>query len=224
MKPFLIEDITLLFANFKAIERHAYQAKIGYYEKNENNFKYLDLEDFLDASFIYFDALFEVGNFKGLLEKIDGAIITCVDCTWSSNIKSIYIELIFKKAASLYNIQLYDQSLILCRELLKIDLSHIAGQELFRRVLANPKPRYILRIHNLSVVLLLLSAVLMVYDIILIKEKIENLHFIVFKIIEFLFIAGILCSCLPDLVHYFHSRYRLDSELIKIKKARGKSI
>jgi hypothetical protein len=224
MKSFLIEDITLLFANLKAIERHAYQAKISYFEKNEINFQYLDIEDTLEASFIYFDALFETGNFILLIDKIDMALINCVDCNWSPNIKAIYIELIFKKAASYYNTEQYAPAVELCRELLKINPKHLTCQELFRRVLANPKPKYILRIHTLGVVVLLLAATFTTFDIFLIKARIEYVHLIIFRMIEFLFILGILSSIAPDLIHYFKSRHRLKSELLKIKKLRGKHL
>ena len=224
MNPLLIDEIAILYANYMAIDKHAFQAIIGYYDKNEKYFQFLPVDEQLNAAINYFEALFETGKFYLLLDKIDNALITCVDCNWNTTIKSIYVEMIFKKAAALYNTEQYSAAFALSKELLKIDPNHIAGKELFRRVLANPKPAYILKVHILAVCLVLLSAVLIVIDLSIVKPNYQDLHIILVKIIEGLFIGGMILSFLPDLTHYFISRHKLKRELHKIKKRRSQKV
>lgn len=111
-----------LYFRYYNLGNHAYYDKVKFYEtyikENEN----LLYEEKLDLTLDYVLSIFSIGKYHKFLSLVDPIIETIIrDNIHSFNEQDLFQILLFKKAAALYNIKKYEESIIILKQLVKIN-------------------------------------------------------------------------------------------------------
>lgn len=100
----------------------AYREKVRFYEENPDAISSLYFDERLEIDFDYLYCLFEVGRYERYLAKVDPLIELIV----SENIyehrgENIFEELIFRKAACLYQMKHFQKSETILQQLVRMN-------------------------------------------------------------------------------------------------------
>lgn len=111
-----------LYFRYYNLGNHAYYDKVKFYEtyikENEN----LLYEEKLDLTLDYVLSIFSIGKYHKFLSLVDPIIETTIrDNIHSFNDQDLFQILLFKKAAALYNLKKYEESIIILKQLVKIN-------------------------------------------------------------------------------------------------------
>lgn len=111
-----------LYFRYYNLGNHAYYDKTRFYETYIQSNSNLNKEEKFDLTLDYVKAIFAIGKYGKFLELVDPIIETVIE----ENIITIHEEdvfqdLLFKKAASYYNLKKYDQSIAILKQLVKIN-------------------------------------------------------------------------------------------------------
>jgi len=106
------------YDGFLAIDNSSYQEKIRYYKTHAQEISFLPFQKRLTIDYYFITAFFEVGAYGEFLKRADHLIETII----INNVFSLedidpYQELLFKKSASLYNLQEYDKAIVILKQL-----------------------------------------------------------------------------------------------------------
>lgn len=111
-----------LYFRYYNLGNHAYYDKVKFYEtyiKENDNLLY---EEKLDLTLDYVLSIFSIGKYYKFLSLVDPIIETIIrDNIHSFNDQDLFQILLFKKAAALYNIKKYEESIIILKQLVKIN-------------------------------------------------------------------------------------------------------
>ncbi|MFZ1750281.1 MAG: hypothetical protein WAU01_08825 [Saprospiraceae bacterium] len=100
----------------------AYREKVRYYEENPDEIAALYFDDRLDIDFDYLYCLFEVGRYERFLSKVDPFIeLIVVENIYEFRNENIYHELLFRKAACLYQMKQFSKSEEILRQLTRMN-------------------------------------------------------------------------------------------------------
>lgn len=148
---------------FLRIPPEDYLQKIGFYESNQRLFSHLDEESFQEVFIEYLLALFESGSYRKFLEHVnEGLVMVIQKNIYLHKEKDIFLELLFRKAASHYNLQQIESAKTVLKELLRIRSSEKLYQNFFWKIRMeeeNHKHRYIYG----SITLLLIVAIILLF-------------------------------------------------------------
>ena len=118
--------------------------------------------------------MFEVGAYQNHVLMVDAAIeISVLNNIKFYNKKDIYYELLFKKAASCYNLLKYDQSEHILRELIKMDPYNDLSIRFLNKCLIRKKPKFVRGAQALSVIFFLIAALIISIELIVIRPLYE---------------------------------------------------
>ena len=107
-----------IFRDFKEIDAANHRRIIRFYEDKEEDIQRLDFEEYFQLIVAYVNALFEVGAYQKHLLMVDVVIeMTIVHNVERYKGEDIYEKMLFRKAASLYNIMEYAKAEYILREL-----------------------------------------------------------------------------------------------------------
>ena len=111
-----------LYFRYYNLGNHAYYDKVKFYEtyiKENDNLLY---EEKLDLTLDYVLSIFSIGKYHKFLSLVDPIIETIIrDNIHSFNDQDLFQILLFKKAAALYNLKKYEESIIISKQLVKIN-------------------------------------------------------------------------------------------------------
>jgi len=111
---------------------NAFRDKVRFYESNKALIHYLNYDERIDVNLDYLICLFEIGKYHKFLSKVDALIeIVIVDNIFTYNGLNIYNDLLFKKAACLYNTGQYTKSETVLKAIVKLDQENTAARALF---------------------------------------------------------------------------------------------
>ena len=96
-----------VYQEFKEIADNEYRTIIQFFVEYEQEIKHLEFDEYFELLLAYADALFETAAYENHLEIADQAI----NITIEHNIKfyqgkDVFFEMLYKKAASYYNLSL----------------------------------------------------------------------------------------------------------------------
>jgi len=112
----------LIYQEYQDIPYSAFQDRIRYFERNRSEITSLSYSLRLELSLEYVVALFEVGEYYQYLRHVDKLLARVIeDNIFSIDGDDIYQELLYRKAASLYNIVDYYAADKILRQLVRID-------------------------------------------------------------------------------------------------------
>lgn len=159
-----------VYLDFREIDPSEYRRIIRFYEEREQKIKLLDFQEYFDLLVTYVNALFEIGNYFKHLRMVDKVIETSINY----NIKQyknedIYNKMLFKKAASFYNIKSYDKADYILRELIKIDPNDQDVILFLRKCLKKKNPKLIKNTQAIAIFLFLMAALVICVEVLLIK-------------------------------------------------------
>lgn len=159
-----------IFRDFKEIDAANYRRVIRFYEDKEEEIKRLDFEEYFELITAYVNALFEVGAYQKHLLMVDVVIeMVIVHNVEVYKGEDIFQKMLFRKAASLYNIMEYGKAEYILRELIKID-PYCEDFILFlRKCLRKKEPGFLNKAKAASILLFLLSAFVISVEVLFIR-------------------------------------------------------
>ena len=178
---------------FLAIEESAYKEKIQYIEENFFMLRQLEAEEYFDMMVLYGEALFEAGEYARQAKLADHI----VEMSIGRNIlrhrdQDVYFETLFKKAASLHNLDKIDQAVHILKELVKINPDHESTKLFLINCLIRQKKPTVRPYRNISLLLLLSSAVVIAAELIFVRHFWPSWTSIVEIVRNGLFISGVI--------------------------------
>ena len=178
---------------FLAIEETAYKEKIQYIEENFFMLRQLEAGEYFDMMVLYGEALFEAGEYARQAKLADHIVEMSIE----RNIlrhreQDVYFETLFKKAASLHNLDKIDQAVHILKELVKINPDHESTKLFLINCIIRQKKPLVRPYRNVSLVLLLSSALLIAIELILVRRLWPSWTMIVEMIRNGLFISGVI--------------------------------
>jgi tetratricopeptide (TPR) repeat protein len=114
-----------IYKDYYRLGATAYREKMKFYENHQRYLDSLDFDDATDMKLDYLGCLFEVGRYERYLQYVDEMLVIVI----SENIKTykgedIFVDLLFKKAACLYQIKEYTRSMNILAQLRNMAPSH----------------------------------------------------------------------------------------------------
>ncbi len=153
----------------------------------------LDADEYFDMMVLYAEALFETGEYGRQAKLADHILEMSIE----RNIimhrgQDIYFETLFKKAASLHNLDRVDQAVHILKELLKINPDHESSKLFLINCIIRQKKYTVRPYRNISLVLLLLSASVIAFELLFVRRLWPTWTGIVEIIRNGLFISGVV--------------------------------
>ena len=178
---------------FLAIEANAYKEKIQYIEENFFMLRELEADEYFDMMVLYGEALFESGEYARQAKLADHILEMSIE----RNIvihreQDVYFETLFKKAASLHNLDKMDQAIHILKELLKINPDHESTKLFLINCFIRQKKPTIRPYRTFSLILLLASAVIIAVELIFVRRIWASWVSVVELIRNGLFITGVI--------------------------------
>ncbi len=191
-----------IYRGFKEIEPNEHHARVRYYETYEDQIRQLDFSEYFELLIAYTDALFEVGAYQNHVLMADQAIeMSIANNIRFYNKKDIFYELLFKKAASCFNLMQYKEAEHILRELIKIDPYNEMSIRFLKKCLIRKKPKHFLNIRAVCILLFLLSALIISVELIFIRPLYEMYSAEVETARNATFLSGILILSGGELLH-----------------------
>ena len=120
------------YFKYHRIGSNAFRDKVRYYEDNRDQIHFLSYEERIDVDLDYVLCLFEIGKYHKFLSKADALIeVVIIDNIFTYNGLNIYNDLLFKKAACLYNTGQYNQAERVIKAILNLDEENKDARALF---------------------------------------------------------------------------------------------
>lgn len=111
-----------IFLKYFKLGDLAYRDKVRFYEENPEALSLLGFDDRIEIEIDYMFCLFEIGKYDRYLSKVDALLEAVI----SENIyvyknENVFNELLFRKAACLYQFKQFDKSKFILGQLIKMD-------------------------------------------------------------------------------------------------------
>ncbi len=193
MTPSSYTGYSEVYEAFLAIEPTAYKEKIRYIEENFFLLHEIDAEEYFDMMVLYGEALFETGEYHRQAKLADHIIEMAI----SRNIimhrdQDVYYETLFRKAASLHNLERIPEAIHILKELIKINPQHESTKLFLINCMIRQKKAAVKPYRETSMVLLLSSAVIIAIELLIVNRFWPEWGSIVELIRNGLFILGVL--------------------------------
>ena len=159
-----------IYRDFKEIDQTAYRQIIYFYEDKEDDIRRLDFDESFEMLAAYVDALFETGAYQKHLLMVDVVIeSTIVHHDAIQHGEAVFKTMLFKKAASLYNILEYNRADYILRELIKIDPDDADTSMFLKKCLRKKHPQLVNNARAASIFLFLLTAFIICIEVLFIR-------------------------------------------------------
>lgn len=150
-----------LYRDFKGLDTSSYQTILRFYEDWETEIQQLEFSEFFELQNAYAQALFETGAYKKHLLMADTIIETAIlRNIYVFHGEDIYSKMLFKKAASHYNLLEYEKAEYVLRELIKINPHNLDAIAFLKKCLRCQKPNYVKTTRAIAVFLFLITAII----------------------------------------------------------------
>ena len=158
------------YKQFASIDSGEYREKIRFVNIHRKDLRSLPLMEYLMVMDGYAEALFEMGRFPDHIKVADHLIeLSILHNVYELGEKDLYFESLFQKAASLYNLESYDDAIYILKQLLGMQ----SGNESCRLFLINcyvkKQAKVLHHIRATSLALLLSSALVIAFELFLVR-------------------------------------------------------
>jgi len=161
-----MERHSQVYLEFYELHRDSYDSIVYFFEHHQGAIRQLPLEEQLELLAEYLNACFETAQYHKYLAHVDELIESLI----IYNVETIhgkdeYTSSIFRKSAALFNLERYEESTFLVKQLCRMNPRSQNARILYRRNLYQnlSRPHQILR--HASAAGLLLTAVLTAVDV-----------------------------------------------------------
>lgn len=199
-----------LYKSFLDIEPNHFHEIIKFYEEQESKIAKLEFGEFFDLLVTYVNALFETAAYEKHLNRVD----TVIENSILRNIQffkgeDIYRRMLFKKAASLYNLGAYEKADYILRELIKIDPFERDPITFLKKCLRKSHSNLLHRINAIFILLILSSAIVAAFTLLMIRPFYTDYIQIFENIRNVLFVSACLILLGGNILH----RLRIEKEV-----------
>ncbi len=120
-----MEKLNPIYQGYFRLGDTAYREKVRFFEEQTEDINFLVFDDRIELEMDYLLCLFEIGRYERYLRFVDKVIEeVIVENIYTYRDQNIYEELLFRKAASLYQLQKFNESKALLHQLIKMDTSN----------------------------------------------------------------------------------------------------
>lgn len=211
----LINDPDKFYSNYLELTDYKDEIKVLYFEKFQSIFEGLETYRYLHCFIIYLESLLEINEYRDIDKKIDEAIIQSLNIGEKDKFLIVYSILLFHKAQVKYLTGKNEEALKVIIELIKIKKADEDSIDLLFHTIATPAPKYIDKFHNLSVLLLLFTAVLLGCGLFLGKSNQTSINLFIHYGVCVSFVLGLISAFGADLFHYIDCKIKVISILKK---------
>jgi len=164
-----------IYKEFKSISETEHLSIVRFYESYESDIPHLNFTEYFELLVSYSNALFEIGAYQSHTQIVDTAIqISIINNIKFYNGQDIYTDLLFKKAASCYNLMRYDESEHILRELVKITPYNEVVHRFLKKCLLRKKPEYLKNARGLAILLLLSTALIIAIELLFVRTLMND--------------------------------------------------
>lgn len=182
-----------LYREIRSIDPKDFQKIIREYEYQEREIGRLDPQEHFELTVLYVDALFATGAYRRHLLMVDLVIFASIDRNIQYfNGEDVYERMLFRKAASAFRTFDYESCLHICRELMRIYPANPLSPGLHRRALFYQQRSTLQFGRGAAIFCFLLTALVIVVDLLIIKNFYPAEHQATIWLRNSIFIAGIL--------------------------------
>lgn len=213
-----------IYKEFKAIEGQEHLSVVRFYEAYEKDIPHLAFSEYFELLVAYVDALFEVGAYHSHLKMVDIALETSIlQNIKFYNGKDIFAELLFKKAASCYNLMEYKNAEHVLRELIKINPYQELADRFLKKCLRQQKPKYLRNAQASTILIFLLTALTIAVEIIFVRSFYPQYALLIESVRTSMFFLAIVILLGSDLFNRFQVNYQVNSFVEYCKKRKRPS-
>jgi len=159
-----------VYRDFRGIEPGAYREVLHFYELHEEAILRAEFEEYFEMLVAYTEALFETGAYRKHLLMVDVALGESMsqelDLTYG---KAVFGRMLFRKAASHYNLAEYKQAEYLTGQLIRIDPAHEEALRFYRKCRYRQHPNWLLNLRAAVIFLFLLAALVVCVELLLVR-------------------------------------------------------
>ncbi|MBK8517472.1 MAG: hypothetical protein IPL55_14650 [Saprospiraceae bacterium] len=113
-----------IYLQYFGMGEDAWRGKVRFYEENEKKLTTLSFDDKIELDMDYLLCLFEVGRYDRFLSKVDPVLENVIaENIYHFKGENIFFELLFKKAASYFQLKQFEKSKTILKQLIKMDRS-----------------------------------------------------------------------------------------------------
>lgn len=115
-------DAGNIYLNYFRLEASAYRDKVRFYEENPAAISLLYFDERIEIDIDYLLCLFEVGRYERFLSKIDYVLESIiVENIFEFKNQNIFNELLFRKAACLFQLKKYQKAEDILKQLIRME-------------------------------------------------------------------------------------------------------
>jgi tetratricopeptide (TPR) repeat protein len=196
---------------YSSLNPEAYRDRVRFYEENRSYLDALVYEDRVEVDLDYSFALFEIGKYQRFLDRVDRLIELVVIDNIEVEGRDIFKDLLFKKAASLYNLWSLEKAEQVISQLYKIDPEYPYAKSLFIKI-RSKKPRLWYEINKaLSVVAFLSGLSLLIMQQLIFEPFYVEQAIYISSLKNFLLIACVALLVLNEGAKKWRSVYEVEN-------------
>ncbi len=212
-----------LIQRFKDQGLESYRSIVQFYENHRADINQLDFDEFFEIYTEYANALYEIGAHHKFIKQADKIIELSIERNLVYyNGKDIFQFYLLKKAYAYYNLGMLDRCEKVVMELLKIDPDKTIYRDLFAKSVNKRKSISRINTRMYATVLLLLSAVIIGFELFVIRLFMPELT-TTFEIMRsMVFVSGIVLMVIAELSSWIHARMKVEDYIQKVKKKHSK--
>ena len=155
-----------VYIDFYELHHDSFESIMFFYERNKRAIHQLPLEEQLELLSEYLNACFQTAQYRKYLKHVDELIENLV----MHNVEHIhgrdeYTNSLFKKSAALFNLERYEESEFIVKQLCRLEPNNKNARILYRRNLYQNLETGYMYLRHMSGVGLLMAAVLTAIDL-----------------------------------------------------------
>lgn len=196
-----------VYNEFYELHHDSFESIVFFYERNQYAIQRLPLEEQLELLAEYLNACFETAAYYKYLARVDELIESLIQY----NIVYIhgrdeYNNSLFRKSAALFNLERYEESTHIVKQLCKMNPRNENARILYRRNLYQTLPDTGRVIRHMSGVGLLIAALLTGVDLFLWRYVSEDLQLMINLVRNIVFATSIISLLLIE----FNIRWKVE--------------
>lgn len=208
-----------LFREIRSIDPKDFQKIIREYEYKEREIGQLDPREHFELTVLYVDALFATGAYRRHLLMVDLVIFASIDRNIQYlNGEDVYERMLFRKAASLFRTLNFPGCGHICRELMRMYPDNDLYPRLLQRSLFRQQSNKLQFGRGAAIFCFLLTALVIVLDLLVVKNFYPNHHQAFIWLRNDVFLAGILAFALAYGIAWFQAKRTVDHYQNEIKR------
>ncbi len=213
-----------MYRGFKAIESADYREVVRYFEKHEKSIVQLEFDEYFEMLVSYTHSLFEIGSYSRHVLMSDVVIEASIE----QNVQyfhgeDVFYNMLFRKAASFYNLYEHDKAEHILKELIKIDPFNNESIAFLKKCLHDRKSSLIKNMRAAAMVLFLVTPMIIAAEVLFISHFYPQFEPFVRTVWMVTFLAGWVCYLSGDLLHRFKETKKVERYVSDAKAQKDKN-